>query len=256
MHLILVIALLALTGCTTLKDWFCKEDEPKKVVVEPSTSPGDLSKIGAKIDKSDSRIGAAVTVMVENKDKPSVVEAEGKVALGYLPKPDDGDIAVARARAAKADPKDYIAQSKFAKDFLEQLDKEWKDANTKAQKNATDLAAALTKINELNAELTKVRKDAEINLRKAEAEASKSVWTLAGAGLAVIGALCSAFMSPKIGVPLLLCGAFCGGVPFIINSPYFMWVAVGTAAVSAGLGLWWLWDKVRDSVNNDRHVDG
>jgi hypothetical protein len=38
-------------------------------------------------------------------------------------------------------------------------------------------------------------------------------------------------------------------VPFIIDSPYFEYIAGGTLLAVAGLGLWWLADKVRDSVN-------
>jgi ABC-type nickel/cobalt efflux system permease component RcnA len=34
-----------------------------------------------------------------------------------------------------------------------------------------------------------------------------------------------------------------------------MWVAIGTAAIACGLGLWWLWDKVHDSVNANPRKD-
>lgn len=253
MRLISVIACLALAGCSTVKDWF-KPDEPKKVVVEQSTHPGDLSKIGTSIGKSDSRVAAAVTVAVENKDKPDVVVAEGNLALGFLPKPSDGDLAIARARAAKADPKDYLAESKFAKEFLAQLDKDWKDAQTKAKKNADDLTAALTRINELTAEVAKVRKEAEINLRKAEAEASRNVWTLAGVGLVALGAVVTAFMGVRMGGVLLVSGAFCGSIPFIYGSQYFTWIAAGTLLIAAGLGLWRLFDYIRDKNNASDEV--
>jgi hypothetical protein len=67
--------------------------------------------------------------------------------------------------------------------------------------------------------------------------------------------LTTAFLGPRIGIPLLLSGAFCGSVPFIIDSPYFEWVAGGTLLAVSGLGLWWLTDKVRDSVNADPRKD-
>ena len=250
MRLLLVIACLALAGCSTVKDWF-KPDEPKKVVVEQSALPGDMSKLGDKIDKSDSRVAAAVTIAVENKDKPDVVAAEGGLALSYLPKPSEGDLAFARQRAAKADPKDYIEQSKFAREFLKQLDKDWTEAQAKAKKNADDLTAAITRINELTAEVAKVRKDAEINLRKAEAEASKNVWTLAGVGLVALGAVVTAFMGVRIGGVLLVSGAFCGSIPFIYGSQYFTWIAAGTLLIAAGLGLWRLFDYIRDKNNEE-----
>jgi membrane protein implicated in regulation of membrane protease activity len=59
-------------------------------------------------------------------------------------------------------------------------------------------------------------------------------------------------MGPRVGVPLLLCGAFCGAVPHIIDSPAFMWLAIGTAAIVSGLLLWWLWDKVHDAVQDKK----
>jgi hypothetical protein len=80
-------------------------------------------------------------------------------------------------------------------------------------------------------------------------DASAQTWTLVGAGLAVVGALTTAFMGPRIGLPLLLCGAFCGSVPFIIDSPFFEYAAGATIVISCGLGLWWLTDRVRDSIN-------
>jgi hypothetical protein len=42
-------------------------------------------------------------------------------------------------------------------------------------------------------------------------------------------------------------------VPFIIDSPYFEYIAGATLLIAAGLGLWWLADKVRDSVRSNDH---
>ena len=251
MRTLLVIASLALAGCSTVKDWFKSDDEPQKVVVTQSAEPGKLTTLGEKFDKSDSRVAAAVTAAIENKDKPDVVQAEGSLALAYLPKPTDGDLAFARARAAKADQKDYLEQSKFAKEFLAGIDKEWKEAHAQSKKNAEDLSAALVKINELKTELANVRKDAETNLRKAEAEASKNVWTLAGVALVALGAVLTAFMGFRTGVVLLVCGAFCGSMPFIYGSEYFAWTAFSTLLIAAGLGLWRLFDYIRDRNNEE-----
>jgi hypothetical protein len=112
------------------------------------------------------------------------------------------------------------------------------EADQKEAKRVSDLKDA--RIKELQAEVERVKKDS-----------MSQTWTLVGAGLAVIGALTTAFMGPKIGVPLLLCGAFCGSIPFIIDSPYFEYIAGGTLLAVAGLGLWWLADKVRDSVHSN-----
>lgn len=243
MKTILICLSLILTGCSLFKK---TEEEPKKVVVTQSASPADMSKLGDKIDKSDSRVAAAVTVAVENAYKPDVVAAEGNLALSYLPRPSEGDLAFARQRGAAKDPKAYLEQSKFAKEFLAQLDKEWKEAQDKAKKNADDLTAALTRINELNAEIVKVHKEAEVNLRKAEAEASKNVWTLSGVALVALGAVVSAFLGFRTGGVILVCGAFCGSMPYIYGSEYFGWTVGATLAIASGLGLWRLFDYIKD----------
>jgi hypothetical protein len=98
------------------------------------------------------------------------------------------------------------------------------------------------RIAELQKEIERVKKDA-----------MSQTWTLVGAGLAAIGALTTAFLGPRIGIPLLLCGAFCGSVPFIIDSPYFEYIAGATLLIASGLGLWWLADKVRNSVRSNDH---
>jgi hypothetical protein len=46
-------------------------------------------------------------------------------------------------------------------------------------------------------------------------------------------------------------GAFAAAVPFIIDSPYFEYIAGVTLVAVCGLGIYWLFDKVRDSVKND-----
>ena len=81
MRLILVIALLALTGCKTSCDLPKQPDVP--------TDGGIVNKVGNDLDKSDGRVAAAITVAQENADKPAVVKAETGVALSYLPVPSE-----------------------------------------------------------------------------------------------------------------------------------------------------------------------
>ena len=68
-------------------------------------------------------------------------------------------------------------------------------------------------------------------------------------GIAVVGAIATAFVGPKVGIPLLACGAAIGAFPFVIDSEYFNIIAGSTLALAAALGIWYLWDKVRDKVN-------
>jgi hypothetical protein len=49
-----------------------------------------------------------------------------------------------------------------------------------------------------------------------------------------------------------LCAGFCGALPHIIDSPAFLWIGIGTAAIAAGLFLWWLADKINDAVQDKK----
>jgi hypothetical protein len=180
----------------------------------------------------------------KNADKPKVVVAESRLAQSYLPPPPEADVAFAVARATKADPIDYAKQMEFGRKLATAVNKAWEklEADQKEAARVSQLKDA--RIVELTKEVERVKKDA-----------SAQTWTLVGAGLAVTGALCLAFLGPRIGLPLLLCGAFCGSVPFIIDSPWFEYAAGATIVISCGLGLWWLADRVRDSVNKPSPTD-
>jgi hypothetical protein len=240
MRLLLVIAVLALTGCSL----FRKGDALPPLPVQPPapTKPDAVQTLGKDLDKTDHRVGAALVAIEKNADKPKVVVAESRLAQSYLPPPPEQDVAFAVARATKADPIDYAKQMEFGRKLATAVNKAWEklEADQAEAKRVSDLKDG--RIKELQAEIERVKKDA-----------SAQTWTLVGAGLAVIGALTTAFLGPKIGIPLLLCGAFCGAVPFIIDSPYFEYAAGGTLLIACGLGLWWLADKVRDSVRSNDH---
>ena len=236
MRLLLVIALVALAGCKSKP-----ADAPLPVQPPAPTKPDAVQTLGKDLDKTDHRVGAALVAIEKNADKPKVVVAESRLAQSYLPPPPEADVAFAMARATKADPIDYAKQMEFGRKLATAVNKAWEklEADQSEAKRVSDLKDA--RIKELQAEVERVKKDA-----------SAQTWTLVGAGLAVVGALTTAFMGPRIGLPLLLCGAFCGSVPFIIDSPWFEYAAGATLVISCGLGLWWLADKVRDSVNKPR----
>ena len=219
---------LVLVACST-----AKTPDPA-----PAASPDDLTKVGEKIDKSDSRVAAAVTVAVENSDKPEVVKAEGKVALAYLPSPKEEDVKFARDRAAKADQKAYTAQIDYAKKMQTEVEKLWAKAEADAKKSKADIQALKDENTRLASELARVKK-----------EASRDIWTIAGASLAVIGALAIAFVGVKIGLPLIIAGSFTGAVPHIIESEYFSWIAGGSLLACALLAIWRLYDYIRDKNN-------
>jgi hypothetical protein len=235
-RLFLVIALAALTGCSLLRK--SPTDVPLPKQPDAPTTPSVVQTLGKDLDKTDHRVASALVAIERNADKPKVVVAESRLAQSYLPAPPEADVAFSMARAAKADPVDYAKQMAFGRQLATAVTKAWEklEADQAEAKRVSGLKDK--RIEDLTAEVIRVKQ-----------EASNNVWTLTGAGLAVIGALTTAFMGPRIGIPLLLCGAFCGSVPFIIDSPYFEYIAGGTLLVCSGLGLWWLADKVRDSVN-------
>jgi hypothetical protein len=236
MRLLLVIAVLALTGCSL----FRKGDALPPLPVQPPgpTKPDVVATLGKDLDKTDHRVASALVAIERNADKPKVVVAESRLAQSYLPAPPPQDIEFAMARATKADPVDYARQMAFGRQLATAVTKAWEKLETQQAEALRVSQLKDKRIEDLTAEVERVKKDA-----------SAQTWTLVGAGLAVVGALTTAFMGPRIGLPLLLCGAFCGSVPFIIDSPYFEYIAAGTLLVCSGLGLWWLADKVRDSVN-------
>lgn len=225
--------ILLLAGCSS------KPELPKQP--DAPTSESVVETVGKEWDKADSRVSAAIVVAVENLDKPAVAKAELGVASSYLPVPSEGDVAFARQRAAKADEKAYTEAKNFGKKLLEQINSDWAkmEAQQKEAKQVSELKDK--RIADLEKEVAQIKKDA-----------AQNIWTMTGAGLVVIGGLACAFASVRVGIPIVLAGAFAGAIPFIIDSPYFTYITAATLLACSGLGIWWLWDKVRDSNNESK----
>lgn len=235
--LLAVITLLALSGCRT-----SQEKLPDAI---PAPKSIDLDKVGTQLDVIDSRVAAAVIVAREanTAGKPAVVDSELSVAQSFLPKPSEGDVAFARQRSEKATPAEYEAQRKKAAEKQAEAEKAWSVLSKQVEDNKAALTARDKRIAELTTEVERVKKDAAANL-----------WTMAGVGIAVIGAIATAFVGPKVGIPLLLSGAAIGAFPFVVDSEYFSYVAGGTLVLASALGIWYLWDIVRDKVHqSDEH---
>jgi len=236
-RLLLVIALVALAGCKT--------SGPEKLP-DPLPAPKgiDLGKVGTQLDVIDSRVAAAVIVAREanTAGKPAVVESELSVAGSFLPKPSEADVAFARKRSEKASPAEYEAQRKKAAEKQKEAEKAWATLESQVEESKAALTARDKRITELTAEVERIKKEASANL-----------WTMAGVGIAVIGAIAMAFTGPKVGVPLLLSGAAIGAFPFIVESEYFSYVVGISLALAAGLGIWYLYDRVSDKVHESDH---
>ena len=241
MRLPLVIALLALTGCSLFRK---PTDEALPKQPDAPTKPDVVQSLGKDLDKTDHRVASALVAIERNADKPKVVVAESRLAQSYLPQPPEQDVQFAVARAAKGDPVDYAKQMEFGRKLATAVNKAWEKLEAQQAEALRVSQLKDARIADLQKEIERVKKDA-----------SAQTWTLVGAGLAAIGALTTAFLGPRIGLPLLLCGAFCGAVPFIIDSPWFEYAAGATLVISCGLGLWWLADRVRDSINKSDKPD-
>ena len=223
---------MALAGCSTI-------DKGTHIPKQPDapTSESIVTTVGKEWDKADQKVAASVTIAKENADKPEIVRGETTVALSFLPAPSPEELALARQRAANpADQKAYGDAVAYGKKLLAKIDADWAKVQADQKEAARISKLKDDRIAALTAEVEQVKKDA-----------AKNIWTITGAALAVIGAIATALTGPKVGIPLILCGAFCGAVPFIIDSEYFSYIAGTTLAACAGLGIWFVWDKVRDA---------
>ena len=231
MRSLLAVIALCLTGCAT---------SPDPLPLQPAgpTSPSVVATVSKQWDTEAGKVSAAISIAKENADRADIVRSETSVALSYLPPPEAGEIAIARARAAKADQKDYAQAEAFGKKLLSQIDTSWLrvQADQSEAKRVSDLKDARI------AELTK-------EVEQAKADMASQTWSWIGGALALAGALCTAFLSPKIGLPLIGCGMLCGAVPFIIESEYFGIIVGTTLSVASALLLYLLWDYVKDKAN-------
>ena len=229
----------ALAICVSLLANGCASIRPA-IPEQPNapTSEGVVATVGKQWDQADQKVAASVSIAREMADRPDIVRSETSVALSFLPPPEAGELAVARARAIKADPKEAADAQAFGKKLLAQIDTSWLRvvADQKEALRISQLKDA--RIVELTKAVEQAKKDAAANM-----------WTLAGIAVAVLGAAAMVFTGPRIGGTLLACGAAIGAFPFIVESEYFSAIAGGTLALAAGLGIYWLWDRVRDSAN-------
>ena len=236
MRLLLVIALAALTGCSLFRS--SPTDAPLPKQPDAPTTPTVVQTLGQDLDKTDHRVAASLVAIERNADKPKVVVAESRLAQSYLPQPPEADVAFAMARATKADPIDYAKQMEFGRKLATAVNRAWEklEADQAEAKRVSGLKDK--RIEDLTAEVQRVKQEASANL-----------WTMAGVACALLGAVSMVFAGPKVGLPLLACGAAIGAFPFVIESEYFAWIAGGFLLVCAGLGIWVVWDMARDKVN-------
>ena len=229
MRHLLAICVTLLAGCATSLDPLPKQpDAPTDTAI--------VQAVGKDWDKIDQKVAASITIAREMADKPDVVRGETTVALSFLPPASPEELALARQRANNpADQKAYGDAVAFGKKLLAKIDADW------AKVEAANVEAL--RVSQLkDARIAELLKEIE----RVKADMATQTWTWIGGALAVAGALCAAFVSPKIGLSLIGCGMLCGAVPFIIESEYFGIIVGTTLSIAAALLLYWLWDWVRD----------
>jgi hypothetical protein len=236
-RLLLVIALLALTGCKSKP-----ADAPLPVQPPAPTKPDAVATLGKDLDKTDHRVGAALVAIEKNADKPKVVVAESRLAQSYLPPPPEADVAFAVARASRAETPqgaiDYAKQMEFGRKLATAVNKAWEKLEADQKEAARVSGLKDARIVELQKEVEAVRK-----------EGSRNLWSMAGVAVAVAGALAFAFTGPRIGLPLMACGAAMGAFPFVVESPHWDLIVTVTLSLGACLLIWVAWDYARDRVN-------
>ncbi len=81
------------------------------------------------------------------------------------------------------------------------------------------------------------------------------IYSYAGVGLFVLGALVSAFLNKQNGLVLILCGIASGAVPYVVTSSYFAWISAGTLVCISGIGIWYLRWKAVHEANEEEQED-
>ena len=242
MRLLLVIAALALTGCSLFRS--SPTDAPLPKQPDAPTSPTVVQTLGNDLDKTDHRVAASLVAIERNADKPKVVVAESRLAQSYLPQPPEADVAFALARATKADPIDYAKQMEFGRKLATAVYRAWEklEADQAEAKRVSGLKDK--RIEELTAAL----KESEESANKSPLRVSAGFCFLAALGLAVVGQYLRAGACVALGGILI-------GISTILSSPWFIWSLIATVVVVLGLGVWVVFDMARDKVNSKPSAD-
>ena len=219
----LPLVLLLLAGCSS------KPGNGPLPNPQPLPKPDAAATFGDKQDKADAKVGAAVQAAREANaaGKPPVVESELAVAAAFLPEVPEGDLALARQRAAAADPKAYaeaVAKGKRLNDELQNLWQKMESQQAQARADIADL-----------------RSQVEGHKAKAEAERKDKIAAqlgLAGAAMLAAGVLLLAFggyigVSKLSAALVMVGGAAVASLPWVFDSAYFPWIAGGAFALAA-----------------------
>jgi len=185
----------------------------------PSADGAIIDNVGSKLDKVDSRVGAAIIVAKENVvDKPAVAIKELDVASSYLPKPTEGDVAFARQRASQNNEKVYLDAIAYGKKSLADLDAVWVKMEDSQKKSKAE-------IEQLKADIKKLQDDLkakDVEIQKAKEDIVTWACVILG-GITSIAAIGFAWMRQFLvaGVSGAV-SVFALAYPSLIGTPWFL----------------------------------
>jgi hypothetical protein len=185
----------------------------------PSAEGGIIDNVGKKLDKVDSRVGAAIVVAKENvTNKPLVAIKELDVASSYLPKPTEGDVAFARQRASQNNEKVYLDAIAYGKKSLADLDANWVKMEDSQKKSKVEIDALKADIKKLQDDL----KAKDVEIQKAKEDIVTWACVVLG-GITAIAAIGFAWMRQFLvaGVSGTV-SVFALAYPSLIGTPWFL----------------------------------
>jgi hypothetical protein len=152
------------------------------------------------------------------------------VAEAGLPKPSPEDLAFAKARAAKADPKQYEANVANAAKAKADIDAMWSKMEAEQKANAEVMSKMTGQIDTLKQQVEEAKREGQRNL-----------YAMVAAGMMVLGGFAIAFGRVMIGAGLLVSGVCIGAVPFLLDSAWFLPSVGGVFLLGLLIGGWHLY---------------
>lgn len=198
-----------------------------------------VKQVSSDVSERGGKVAASVTVIKENAGKPEVVKSESDVALSFLPPPSDAEVALARQRSSKSDQQEYEQVKEYGKKLLLKINADLSKMESDQQEAKRVSVIKDQRIAELEQKCLDIASDSD-----------RKLWTIVGMALTVLGGVIWwALKDVKGAATLIVLGLCFGAYPRIMDSKWFMVIAGLTLSICCCLGLWWLYDKVRDSVN-------
>ena len=202
-----VLLALALVGCSLFKP----SDSAKNP--EAPESSAVVESFDKYQTKSDEKVAAAVAeARAQNKAGDlKKVENELSVAASFLPAPKPENLAEAHARAERMNAEEYKSAVAYGMALQKKIDDAW-DKMEKATHEAQQIAKLK------NAEIEQLKKE----ITEAKKDAARNLYGMAAVALLTLGGIAFALSRYVAGGGLMISGVIVGGVPFLLDSVWFI----------------------------------